>query len=770
MLSGLDRIIVDLTLILISAGVTTVIFRRIKQPVVLGYIVVGFLTGTNFHWFPNVSDLADIHVWADIGIVFLMFGLGLEFSLQQLTKLGGSVVVTTLTVVTVMVVIGFDLGQLMGWGKMDSIFLGGMISLSSTMIVLKAYEEYDLKDKPFAPLVFGVLILEDVVGVFLMIILTTLSVSRQLSGLDMLVQISKLLSYLILWLALGIYLIPSALKRAKSYMNDESLLIASVGLCLGMVVIANALGFSSALGAFIAGSILAGTVLAERIDSLVKPVKDLFGAVFFVSVGMMVVPDMILKYLGPILLITAAVVIGQMLFSGIGTLLSGHSLHAAVRVGSSFVQIGEISFIIATLGMNLKVTSDFLYPVVVCVCVLTTFITPIMIRNAERAYELLCRILPDRTVSFLNRYTSDKRSDVDKDEDWSLYISRYFKRTTVCTASLVVIYMVSVKFINPFVYNGISSDPIGKILEIILVLILMSPFISIMCSGRRQFLFAKLWLKNTTNRLPLLALNGVRVALSVFFVTLTLRTAYPIPLWILLLIALAVIYLVEKSDFIKSATLIIETRFVENYNERTLEKSRKEHHIKGKHNWLYERMYVIRFSVLKVPKKDNVSEFFSIKPFGICIDRVVREDGEILDMPHATDKIMLGDCVFAMGTEQQVEQYTAILGEIGHIAYDGAPAVTLKEFIQDQKHSGVKEEDHIICCAIEIPKKSPLSRKTVKHSNFRAKYNGYIIGIERDLTPISNIRKNTLIHEKDLLWVMGKGDMVDKLISDGLLV
>jgi len=764
-LSGLDQIIIDLALVLITAGVTTIVFKKIKQPVVLGYIVVGFLVSSNFKWFPAVHDFEHIHIWAEIGIVFLMFALGLEFSLQKLTKLGSSVIVTTLTAVSAMIVVGFAAGELMGWSNMDSIFLGGMICVSSTMIILKAFEEYGLKTEKFASHVLGILIFEDLVAIFIMIILSTLAVSREVSGFDLLFQISILLLYLVLWIALGIYLIPTILKRVRSFMNDETLLIASIGLCLGMVVLANFIGFSSALGAFIAGSILAGTTMAESIETMVKPIKDLFGAVFFVSVGMMVVPDMVIEYIVPILILTATVIIGQMLFSLAGTLLSGHSLHTAVRTGFSLVQIGEFSFIIASLGSSLKVTSDFLYPIAVCVSVFTTFLTPVMIKNAEPVYSLLCKILPDKTVNFLDRYTSEKRSDSDKDEDWTAYITKYLIRTVICTAALFAVYILASKLAVPLIHEYILQNTWAMVLEFVFIVSLMAPFISMMCSGRKKFLFAKLWLKSPTNRLPLLALNGIRVALAIFFIMLTFNKIYTIPVWLLLLLAVILIIIIERTDFTKSAVITIETRFMANYNENTLENA-AEREGAAAYGGIDEELVVAQFDVSKITKNNDAREFYAKKVFGIFIIKIIR-GGETIYLPRTSDKVRTGDTVFILGNKPQIESYISMLEKYGEIANAPTAPIRLKEFLSAPENIG--RDDRFVCCVIKVTRKSPLNRKTIKNSKFRKAYDGYIIGIRRGRFSITDIKKDMIIYEDDFLWILGMQGMAPKLAADGLL-
>ena len=397
----LDYLKKDLALIFIVASIVTILFKKLNQPVVLGYIVAGFLISPNFTYLPTVIESEDIHVWANIGVVFLMFALGLEFSFKKLATVGGSAFVTAMTVMGSMILIGGGVGSLLGWGKMDCIFLGGMLSMSSTMIILKAYEEYRLKQEKFAQLVLGTLVIEDIAGIFMMIILSTISVSQSVSGLAVFQELGILFIELAIWLMLGIYLIPSLLKKIRLLANDEMMLVVSVGICMGMVVIANLIGFSSALGAFMAGSILAGTVQSVRIERIIMPLKDMFGAIFFVAVGMLIDPKLLVEYIGPILIITVVTILGQMTFATLGILLSGQSLHTAVRGGFSMVQIGEFSFIVATLGMSLGVISDFLYPVVVCVSVITSFTTPIFINNSEKVYRFLNGKLPSGLKIFL---------------------------------------------------------------------------------------------------------------------------------------------------------------------------------------------------------------------------------------------------------------------------------------------------------------------------------------------------------------------------------
>lgn len=485
----LEFLIRDLALILVVAGITTLIFKKIKQPVLLGYILAGFLTGSQFTLLPTIIDSENIVVWAELGIIFIMFALGLEFSFHKLANVGGSSIVTAVTIIVPMIFIGFLIGQLLGWSQMDSLFLGGMISMSSTMVIIKAYDELGLKPKSYSGVVLGTLIVEDIAGIFMMIVLSTIAISKGVTGFEMIGEILVLLMYLVLWFLLGIYLIPTFLRKTKGLMNDETLLIVSLGLCLLMVVVANYIGFSSALGAFISGSILAGTVLKERIIKLINPVKDFFGAVFFVSVGFLIDISTLGEYFVPILLISAVTIIGQMFFSSIGSILSGQSLKTSIGVGLSMVQVGEFSFIIASLGTALGVTSDFLYPIIVFVSVLTIFTTPMFMKRIDFARALVAKILPDKLVDYLNRYTSDKQSVNEMDEDWHEYLTKYFIRTGISAIILFCLYYIGINYVEPTLHSQIPYY--DEVFSTVLICLTMVPIISIM-SSHKNVLYTKL--------------------------------------------------------------------------------------------------------------------------------------------------------------------------------------------------------------------------------------------------------------------------------------
>lgn len=764
----LDYLIKDLALIFIVASIVTVLFKKLNQPVVLGYIVSGFLISPNFTYLPTVIESGDIHVWANIGVVFLMFALGLEFSFKKLATVGGSAFVTAVAVMGSMILIGAGIGSLLGWGKMDCIFLGGMLSMSSTMIILKAYEEYGLKQEKFAQLVLGTLVIEDIAGIFMMIILSTISVSQSVSGLAVFQELGILFIELAIWLLLGIYLIPSLLKKIRLLANDEMMLVVSVGICMGMVVIANLIGFSSALGAFMAGSILAGTVQSVRIERIITPIKDLFGAIFFVAVGMMIDPPLLIEYIGPILLITVVTILGQMTFATIGILLSGQSLHTAVRGGFSMVQIGEFSFIVATLGMSLSVISDFLYPIVVCVSVITSFTTPIFINNSEKVYRFLDRKLPSGFKIFLRKNTSERQSDDDKDRDWLLYIRMVLVRTGISSAAMFVIFLMGTKYLEPFLDGLIESDVTGRLLSAAVIIGMMIPFAAIMNGSVNDALMTKLWLKHRANRLPLLTLKGMRIMLSACFIALVLRNIFHIPFGLIVIIAAVPIAMIVHSDYMKGKTIDLEMRFLSNFSEKTLAKAKKERGIKGNYVWLNESLLVAEFQVTKASGYQTIYEFTNRRSFQVEIIKIVRGDKRI-NMPKADEMVLAGDILHMMGTHDEIESCMMLLEREDCIEYTDRPDVSLKDYLYAQTFHGIEPEQQLICCPIRIESDSEFLRKSIKNSGIRSRYRGTVIGIERDNLPIPNPDIETIIQKGDMIWVLGSQRMADALIKGGVL-
>ena len=764
-MENIDYFILDLALITVVASAVTLIFRKIKVPVVLGYIIAGFFISPNFVWLPTVVEIDNIDTWANIGIVFLMFGLGLEFSFRKIATVGVSAFVTALTVMGAMVFIGTLAGHLMGWAKMDCIFLGGMISISSTMIIMKSYEQYRLRKEKFSDLILGTMVVEDIVAIFMIIILTAISVGRGTTGLDCLSQIGTLMLFLVVWLVLGVYLIPTFLKKTKKLMNDEVLLIMAIAICFIMVVISVLIGFSEALGAFMAGSILAGTVSGEKIHRLIKPIKDLFGAVFFVSVGMMVEPPLLVKYIVPILIITFLTIAGQMIFSTIGILLSGNDLHTAVRGGSSMVQIGEFSFIIAALGKSLGVTSDFLYPIIVCVAVLTISITPFFIKHSEKAYIFIFPKIPKRVKAFLRKYTSEKEESSGRDRDWKLFLSRYFSRVLVCIAVLFIEYITAVKWIEPFL--ALYTPVYSRIFAALATSMIMIPVISVLWS-RRGHLYEKLWLKNKANRLPLIMLHTTRIIISVFFIVLTLREFLDLPYIILLAAAIIIVALTIRSDFMRGQAIKTEARIIANFNEKLLHRLKEERGEKDDGSWLDDKLFVVGFEITSTKSCRILDELYDSRLFDVVVFKIIRK-GRHINLPMPDYNLAEGDILHAISSRTQLEAFIIHLEETEHIKEPEDPMVTLKEYVYGQTFDRVNPEDQIICCAVQIKKDSCFVRKSIMRSGFRRAYKGFIVAIERGNLPIIDPNIRTVIEEGDILWIMGTKETADMLLADGLM-
>lgn len=568
-MTELEPLIADLALILICAGAMTLLFKQLKQPLVLGYIVAGFLASPNMPYMPSVSDLEGIHLWSEIGVIFLLFALGLEFSFRKILKMGAAPIIAACAVILGMMLVGIFTGQLFDWSNMDCIYLGGMLAMSSTTIIFKAFDDMGLRKKRFASLVLSVLIIEDILAIVLMVMLSTLAVSKEFEGSQMLMSILKLSFFLVLWFVVGIFLIPLFLKKTRNLMSNETLLIAALALCFGMVVIASAVGFSSAFGAFIMGSILAETVEAEKIEHLVTPVKDLFGAIFFVSVGMMVDVALIAEYIVPILCIIAAIILGQTILSTGGFLLAGQSLKTSMQCSFSLTQIGEFAFILATLGTSLGVTSDFLYPIVVAVSVFTTFTTPYMIRLAEPAYGFVEKALPERWRAKLDSYASEDKPETEEQQScWHSYLKRVailiLINSVLCMAFIALIFL----FGRPFV-NNLLPSPWSDIVIALSTIALCSPFLWMLIRyGSKSDEVKTLWNSSHSSRVKLLAFQLLRFLIGAAFVSYIIGHTVHWTGMLGIFVILFVVFSIGFSPGLQKRSEQMTKTFIDNLNER----------------------------------------------------------------------------------------------------------------------------------------------------------------------------------------------------------
>ena len=721
----LPELISDLAIMLLTAGVVTVIFKKIKQPLVLGYIVAGFLIGPYMPLFFTVADSASISTWSEIGVIVLMFGLGLEFNLHKLAQVGGTAIITALTEV------------------------GGMLSMSSTTIIIKAFDELGVRNQGFAQLVFGTLVIEDIAGIFMMIILSTLSVSQSISGGALAMKLALLVLYLALWLILGIYLLPTLMNKATPLMNDETLLVSSLGICFGMVLLANALGFSSALGAFMAGSLLAGTVHAERVEHLTSGVKDLFGSVFFLSVGMMLDPAMIVKYIVPILIITLVTLVGKLIFSSLGVLLSGQTLKNAVHCGCSLAQIGEFAFIIASLGLSLGVIADYIYPIIVSVSIITTLTTPSFIKGSDKLYEWLEKVLPSKLTEKLARYTDEEQSSKEKNGDWSAYLGRYVKVTAFYGVVMLGIALIGSLVQLPLL-GKLGLEPwLAKLICLAVVYLGMSIFIRPMLDMKSPQ-FTTLWVKNRNFRLPLMALTAIRVLIIVIIAFIPANTVSGVAgLWLLPLI-LAAVLLIYRSGWFASAYLSVEARFLANFNERQLQRLDSDDAVE----WLDQRLHVLSFQYEQ--QGGTLKELGWGKRFGVNVIKIVRGKRHI-NIPSGDAALHSGDTVYILGEPAELRNLCLDLG----IA-EPAELPTLREFIAAED----SDPDALYSYAISVDKGSELAGKTVRGSGIRDNYDCMVLGLQRSRLPIAQPDVNMQIQNGDLVWVLGAKVMAGKLLAN----
>lgn len=748
-MSHLAPLIADLALILISASLMTLLFKKLKQPLVLGYVVAGFLASPHLSFTPSVMDTANIQTWADIGVIFLLFALGLEFSFKKIVKVGGPAIIAACTIIFCMILVGVAVGTSFGWKRMDCIFLGGMIAMSSTTIIYKAFDDLGILKKQFTGLVLSVLILEDILAIVLMVMLSTMAVSNNFEGTEMLESVAKLLFFLILWFVVGIYLIPELLKRCRKLMSDETMLIVSLGLCFGMVVVAAHTGFSAAFGAFIMGSILAETLEAEHIEQLVKPVKDLFGAIFFVSVGMMVDPGMIVEYAIPILVITLAVIVGQSLFGTLGVLLSGQPLKTAMQCGFSLTQIGEFAFIIASLGVSLNVTSHFLYPIVVAVSVITTFLTPYMIRLAEPASNFVDAHMPKRWKGFLDRYTSGSRA-VNHDSLWKRLIVSLVRITVVYSIVCVAIVAVSFRFLVPLCKEGLPGVW-GALVAAFVTILFLAPFLrAIMIKKNHSMEFVTLWNDNRGNRAPLVATIVLRILLAVSFVMFVIAGLFKMSVGLVFGVALLLVIVMILSRQLKRQSILIERKFFQNLRSRDI---RAEYMGEKKPEYagrllsrdLHLADYVVPGESGWVGK--TLAELNFGKEYGVHVVSILRGKKRI-NIPGAMDRLFPQDKLQVIATDEELNRFGEEMAKVSELDTD------------------VVEKSETILRQFRIDAGSPFLGKTLKEAGIREKYHCLIAGVERGSDELHAPDPHELFAEGDVVWIVGEKADVYKLVGE----
>ena len=730
-------LISDLGLILVTAAIAVLIFRLLKQPLVLGYLVAGFLAGSKFDLFPSVKDMNSVKVWAEIGVIFLLFSLGLEFSFKKLMKVGGTASITALTQIVTMVVLGYFVGQLMDWGKMNSIFLGVILSISSTTIILKTFDELGVKTQKFAGNVIGALIVQDILAILMMVLLSTIAVSQQFSGTELIQSVLKLVFFLTIWFVAGIFFVPTLLKKAKHLLTDEMLLIISLALCLLMVLFAANVGFSPALGAFIMGSIIAETTQAEHIEHLVKPVKDLFGAVFFVSVGMLIDPKMLIEYGLPVGILTIVVVFGQSISATIGALLSGQPLKQSVQTGMSLSQIGEFSFIIATLGMTLNVTSDFVYPIVVTVSAITTFSTPFMVKFSTPFSLFLERKLPRRWVKKIERYSANTDA-IKSVSTWQIVIRSYLTQVIIHSIIIVAIIVSSSKYLLPLV----QDSRFGNALAAFITVVILSPFLWALSLRRVAVEQVQELMQVRKYQGPIIVVFFFRILLSIFYLGFVLNEFFsPIIAVIALIIGLTSYVLFPKQ--LHTLYNKIEKHFLKNFNDRELTKvaNRRQNVLSPWDGHMAD---------FEIAKESNLagktlSELKIREQFGINIASIKRGDITI-NIPVRNERLFPGDEINIIGTDEQVKLFKIYL---------------------DKHEVDAPETDErvdIILQQLDLKNRACVG-KSIRDSRIREKTHGIIVGIERNGKRTLNPESDWILETDDIVWIAGDKKKINIFIN-----
>ncbi|GEL11571.1 transporter, CPA2 family [Flavobacterium glycines] len=733
----LKPLISDLGLILMTAGIAVLLFKKIKQPLVLGYLIAGFLAGNHFDFFPSVKDVHSVEIWAEIGIIVLLFSLGLEFSFKKLMKVGGTASITAITQIIAMVLIGFLVGKWMDWKEMDCIFLGVILSISSTTIILKTFDELGVKAQQFAGIVIGSLIVQDIVAILMMVLLSTVAVSQQFSGGELLLSVLKLGFFLIAWFVGGIFFIPTLLKKTKHLLTDEMMLILSLALCLMMVILASNVGFSPALGAFIMGSIIAETTHAEHIEHLIKPVKDLFGAVFFVSVGMLINPHTLYEYAIPVAILTLVTIFGQSISSTVGAIISGQPLKQSVQTGMSLAQIGEFSFIIATLGMSMNVTSDFLYPVVVAVSAVTTFTTPFMVKMAVPFSVYLEKELPRKWTKRIARYSANAQA-IRSVSTWQVVIRAHLLQILLHTIIITSIILMSSKFVLPLVENS----KFGNAIAALITMIIISPFLWALSLRRVAVKEVDQLFEEKRYRGPILMLFFFRMALAVFYIGFLLNIFFSPVIAFFALVTAIVIYLLFPKKLHEQYHKI-ESHFLTNLNDREEKKIDR--------SYAYLTSWDGHMTTFEISKESNLAgktlrEIKMRELLGVNIAYIKR--GEIIiQIPNKSERLFPGDEICVIGSDAQVKEFANFLRQ---------NEVEVPETV-------VKDE--IILRQIVLHNDEFIG-KSVGQSKLRERTKGLLVSIERQGNRILNPESNIILEQNDLLWIVGSKKLMAELFKD----
>lgn len=745
-MAEIPNLIQDLALILIVAGLVTLLFKRLRQPLVLGYIVAGFLVSPHMPYTMSVVDKADIQTWADIGVMFLLFSLGLEFSFKKILKMGLAPVIASITIIFCMMLLGTGVGSLFGWSRMNCLFLAGMLAMSSTTIIYKAFDDLGLRQQRFAGLVMSVLILEDVLAIVMMVMLSTIASGSNPDGGMMIESIGKIVFFLVLWFVVGIFLIPPFLRKTRRLMNDETLVVVALGLCCAMAVVSTTVGFSSAFGAFVMGSILAETVEADKIVKVVEPVKNLFGAVFFVSVGMLVDPSILVSYALPIVVLVLTILFGQAIFGTMGFMLSGQPLKTAMRCGFSMAQIGEFAFIIASLGLSLGVIGDFLYPVVVAVSVITTFLTPYMIKAAVPCYDAMAKRLPKKWIRRFDHLGAVHHTTATENNHWKSLLRAMAWNVVVYSILSAAVVAIMLSIFLPFMRrllpgwelhwwaNGITG---------ILTIALISPFLrSMVMKKNHSEEFKALWIESRLNRFPLLFTVLVRIAIAASFIFYVCNYLSRFTNALIITIALVVLLLMALSRSLKHSSIRLERLFIQNLRSRDIYAQ-----VSGRRRPLFEGHLLdrdIHISEFVIPVDSlwagkTLAELKLGNRFGVHVSSILRGSHRI-NIPDGSVMLFVGDKLQAIGNDEQLNIMNAAMQE---------------ELLPEDADI---EQREMKLRKVIIAADSPLVGKTIRESDVRRRYNIMVVGVEEGQKNLTMINPNRRFKVGDIVWVVGEND------------
>ena len=739
-MASLPELVKDLALILIVASIVTLIFKKLRQPLVLGYIVAGFIVSPHMPLTMSVLDKENIHTWADIGVMFLLFSLGLDFSIKKILKMGISPFISAIIIVFSMMMLGMGVGHAFSWSKMDCIFLGGMMAMSSTTIIYKAFDDMGLRQQRFAGLVMSVLILEDILAIVMMVMLSAIASGNNPDGEQMLGSLFKIGFFLILWFVVGLFAIPTFLRHTRKLMSSETMLIVALGLCCAMAWVSSSVGFSSAFGAFVMGSILAETIEADKIIRLVEPVKNLFGAIFFVSVGMLVDPNILISYALPIAILVIAILAGQGIFGTLGFMLSGQPLKTAMRCGFSMAQIGEFAFIIASLGLSLGVISEFLYPVVVAVSVITTFLTPYMIRAAEPTYTILEKRLPKRWIRRLNHLGAEHHASPDEQSLWKRLLRKMILNTVIYAILILAITAVMLSFFLPFARHLLphwwANGACG-----VLTLLLIAPFMrALVMKNNHSDEFRALWIENRMNRLPLTFTVLARIAIAVAFLFYICNYLARFANAIVITLALTAIALMILSRGLKQRSIRLERLFIKNLNSREIQAE-----VTGKRKPRFEGHLLdrdIHISEFTVPENSSwagqsLGQIEFRNRFGVHVSSILR-GYQRLNIPGGDCIIFPGDQLQVIGNDEQLTQFGLTLDF---------------ETIPEDEHI---EEREMKLQKFVISSKSKLIGTDLQNSGIRDQYNCMVVGIEEGQKHLTIVNPSHVFQAGDIVWMVGE--------------